>query len=64
MPVVSVPEEYDVWLDVDARNAEARKELLRPFPSSEMIAYPVGPQVNSPRSQGPNLVRRRGADSA
>jgi len=40
------------------------KELLRPFPSSEMIAYPVGAQVNSPQSQGPDLIRRQGANSA
>ncbi|MDQ3802858.1 MAG: SOS response-associated peptidase [Acidobacteriota bacterium] len=64
MPVVLAPEEYDVWLDVDARSADARRELLRPFPSSEMIAYPVGQQVNSPQSQGPDLVRRQGANSA
>ena len=41
MPVVLAPEEYEVWLDVDARYADARKELLRPFPSSEMVAYPI-----------------------
>ncbi len=64
MPVVLAPEEYDVWLDVDARNADARKELLRPLPSSEMIAHPVGAQVNSPQSQGPDLIRRRGANPA
>jgi putative SOS response-associated peptidase YedK len=64
MPVVLAPEEYDAWLDVDARNADTRKELLRPFPSSEMIAYPVSPQVNSPQSQGADLIKRQGANSA
>lgn len=64
MPVMLAPEECDVWLDVDTRSADARKELLRPFPSSEMIAYPVGTQVNSPQIQGPDLIRRQGANSA
>ena len=36
------------------------QELLRPFLSSEMIAYPVGPQVNSLQSQGPDLIRKQG----
>ena len=51
-------------LPLFTRNAEARKKLLRPFPSSEMVGYPVGPQVNSPQSQGPGLIRRQGANSA
>ena len=55
MPVVLPPEEYDVWLDVDAR-----KELLQPFPSSEMIADPVGTQVNSPPQSGPGSHQETG----
>jgi putative SOS response-associated peptidase YedK len=64
MPVVLAPEEYDVWLDVDVRNADARKELLRLFPSLEMIAYPVSTQVNSSQNQGSDLIKRQGVNSA
>ena len=35
-------------------------ELLRPYPAAEMGAYPVNKKVNSPASQGPELVERIG----
>lgn len=57
MPVILPPEVYNIWLDEDARNAEACKELLCPYPSSEMIAYPVGTRVNSPQHQGEELIK-------
>jgi putative SOS response-associated peptidase YedK len=64
MPVILPPETYDEWLGDDPRGVEALKELLRPYPSSEMVAYPVGPRVNSPQNQGSDLIRRQGANSA
>ena len=50
MPVILHPETYDQWLDEDARAVESLKELLGPYPASEMTAHPVSAQVNSPRS--------------
>jgi putative SOS response-associated peptidase YedK len=64
MPVILPPETYDEWLGDDARGVEALKELLRPYPSSEMVAYPVSPQVNSPQSQGSDLIKRQRTNSA
>jgi len=58
MPVILHPDAYDEWLDDDVRNVEALKELLRPYPSSEMVAYPVSTRVNSPQSQGEDLIKR------
>jgi putative SOS response-associated peptidase YedK len=57
MPVVLHPESYDEWLDADPRGVESLKELLRPYPSSEMIAYPVSTLVNSPQHQGAELIK-------
>jgi putative SOS response-associated peptidase YedK len=57
MPVILPPEAYQVWLDEDVRNGERCKELLRPYPSSEMIAYPVSTDVNSPQHQGEELIK-------
>jgi hypothetical protein len=37
MPVILPPESYTVWLNEDVRPQESRKELLHPFPASEMI---------------------------
>ena len=58
MPVVLHPESYDEWLADDPRGVEVLKELLCPYPSSEMIAYPVSPKVNSPQNQGEELIER------
>jgi putative SOS response-associated peptidase YedK len=57
MPVILRPETYDLWLEDDERLQELRKELLRPYPASEMTAYPVSASVNSPQHQGEELVR-------
>lgn len=64
MPVVLNPESYGEWLDTDERGVEALKELLRPYPSSEMIAYPVSARVNSPQHQGAELIEQLAANSA
>ena len=64
MPVILHPESYGEWLDGDARQAESLKELLRPYPASEMIAYPVSAQVNSPQNQGEDLISRLAINSA
>jgi putative SOS response-associated peptidase YedK len=63
MPVVLHPESYDEWLGDDPRCVESLKELLRPYPSSEMIAYPVSPRVNSPQNQGEELIRQLATNS-
>ena len=64
MPVILHPEEYPLWLGADARERGLLRDMLRPYPAEEMVGYPVSTQVNSPQSQGPELVRRQGADSA
>lgn len=57
MPVILHPEAYDLWLDEDVRKQELCKELLCPYPASEMTANPVSVAVNSPRNQGEQLVQ-------
>jgi putative SOS response-associated peptidase YedK len=64
MPVILHPETYDEWLDADARAVESLKELLRPYPASEMTSYPVSARVNSPRNQGEELITRMAINSA
>lgn len=60
MPVILNPDTYDLWLNEDSRNAESLKELLQPFPDSEMIGYAVSTQVNSPQAHGDSLVAQLG----
>jgi len=64
MPVILHPEDYELWLDADARKIELVKEMLRPYPAEEMMGYPVGTSVNSPRSQGEKLIARASINSA
>jgi putative SOS response-associated peptidase YedK len=52
MPVILHSEDYELWLDDDTRKLDLIKELLRPYPSSEMVSYPVSKRINSPSEQG------------
>jgi len=52
------------WLDVDARTLDLVREVLRPYPSGEMVGYPVGAGVNSPRNQGEGLIEQSPVNSA
>ena len=64
MPVILHPETYGLWLDTDMRIVDSLKELLSPYPASEMTAYPVSAQVNSPKNQGEDLITKVAINSA
>jgi putative SOS response-associated peptidase YedK len=64
MPVILHPDDYELWLDADARKRDLVKELLRPYAAEEMLGYPVSATINSPRNQGANLVERATLNSA
>ncbi|HET6820598.1 MAG TPA: SOS response-associated peptidase [Candidatus Limnocylindria bacterium] len=55
MPIILHPDDWDAWLDEDARPGELRP-LLRPFPADGLRMYPVSPAVNNVRSQGAELL--------
>ena len=46
--------DVDAWLGAD--HAAARAVLL-PYPSAEMVAWPVSRNVNSPRNNSPELIQ-------
>jgi putative SOS response-associated peptidase YedK len=56
MPVVVAPEDYSLWLSPEEQNPEVLKPVLRPYPSTEMIAYPVSRLVNSPGNDVPECI--------
>ncbi|HEX7176988.1 MAG TPA: SOS response-associated peptidase [Pyrinomonadaceae bacterium] len=64
MPVILHPEDYELWLGAGARELDLVKEMLRPYTSGEMVGYPVGVAVNSPRNQGAGLIERAAVNSA
>src|SRR5262249_7430344 len=56
MPVILAPKDFERWLDPRVQEAERVQPLLRSFPEDEMIAYPVGTRVNSPKNEGPECI--------
>lgn len=56
MPVILAPTAYDQWLDPTFQQADSLKDLLRPYPSDELQAYPVSTLVNNPRHDAPDCL--------
>ena len=48
MPVILDPMHYDLWLNPDVKKREFLEPLLHPYPTEEMMAYPVSQTVNKP----------------
>ena len=56
MPMILLPENESVWLDNNA-GEEVWKDLLKPYPSELMTAYPVSKRVNTPANDDPGLLQ-------
>lgn len=54
MPVILQPSAIDAWLDPKYKGIGP---LLQPYPDDAMAWYPVSDAVNSPRNNGPELIR-------
>ena len=55
MPVVLSEASYTPWLSAETDMTEVAG-MLRPYPANEMEAAAVGPTINSPRNEGPELL--------
>jgi hypothetical protein len=42
------PDDYHLWLDTDLKTPASLKPPLKPYPSGEMVAFPVSGRVNKP----------------
>ena len=56
MPVVLKPEAWPVWLGEEPADAFALKALLAPFPSGEMICWPVSVRVGNVKNNDATLI--------
>lgn len=56
MPVVLPAEAYPQWLDPTVQDVDSLKILLRPYPSEDLVVYPVSTLVNSPRHDVPECL--------
>ncbi len=54
MPVILPPSAIEAWLDPQCKNVV---RLLQPYPDEAMAWYPVSDAVNSPKNNGPELIR-------
>jgi putative SOS response-associated peptidase YedK len=51
MPVILPEELHEAWL-----SRQAGKEILAPFPTDRMRAFPISTLVNSPRNNDPRII--------
>src|SRR5947209_4518798 len=56
MPVVLKPDGWPVWLGEEAADSPELKALLAPFPSEEMICWPVSAWVGNVKNNDPGLI--------
>ncbi|MDN3448706.1 SOS response-associated peptidase [Planococcus sp. APC 3906] len=59
MPVMLSEEGEKLWLDPQ-QAPQVLEELLKPFDSDEMETFEVSDAVNSPKHNGPELIRKVG----
>jgi len=52
MPMILPEAVHDAWL-----SGEAGKEILKPYPDDEMVAWSISPRVNNPKYNDPDLIK-------
>jgi putative SOS response-associated peptidase YedK len=57
MPAILAPNAYEEWLDVEEQKPEALSAFLKPYPASEMTAYPISNLVNAPQNDIPEVIK-------
>jgi putative SOS response-associated peptidase YedK len=56
MPVILEGEAYTQWLEPTEKSPQDLQELLKPYPSDELVAFPVSTLVNSPDNDTPGCI--------
>lgn len=56
MPVIVNPKKYDFWLNPTIEDIDDLKELLKPYDTKVMEAYPISRYVNSPENKGEKCI--------
>ena len=56
MPAIVPQAEYALWLDPTVRDVNRLQSVLRPYADDEMMAYPVGTQVNNPANDSADMI--------
>jgi putative SOS response-associated peptidase YedK len=56
MPAILAPQAWPEWLGEEPAAQERLKSLLPPYPSEEMICWPVSPRVGNVRNNDSSLI--------
>ena len=56
MPVIITRKDYDSWLNPEMLGQETFQSLFQPYPSSEMVFFPVNPKVNKATYENPDCI--------
>ena len=56
MPAVLAPQAWPAWLGEERADLPQLKALLAPYPSEEMIAWPVSERVGNVKNNDPSLI--------
>lgn len=54
MPGILRRKDYSTWLNSKVTQAQA---LLQPYPQTQMVCHPVGPRINHPEFDEPDLIK-------
>ncbi|MFY0759416.1 SOS response-associated peptidase [Metabacillus dongyingensis] len=57
MPVILKPEDEASWLDPSNHDPDYLHQFLKPFDQTQMEAFEVSSDVNSPKNNGVHLIR-------
>jgi putative SOS response-associated peptidase YedK len=60
MPMVIAQDHWDEWLDPDLTEPGQLQATMRPAMAGGLTSYPVSPDVNYVRNNGPELIRPLG----
>lgn len=60
MPVILSKEAEKIWLDPNIQDIELLESVLKPFDDGELEAYQVSEEVNSPKNNKAELIRKIG----
>ena len=56
MPVILEPEAWPVWLGEEPADEPQLKALLAPYPSEDMVCWPVSARVGNVKNNDPSLI--------
>jgi putative SOS response-associated peptidase YedK len=56
MPVILKPEAWPMWLGEQPADQPQLKALLAPYPSDDMICWPVSARVGNVKNNDPSLI--------